>query len=91
MRIETIQIQIEKNGAFKKTDHTAELTAYLQDSGEECRIQKRPAVVICPGGGYEFCSFREGEPVALELLSKGYQTFVLRYSTAPDRLSHSFA
>ena len=50
MRIETIQIQIEKNGAFKKTDHTAELTAYLQDSGEECRIQKRPAVVICPGG-----------------------------------------
>ena len=84
MRIETIQIQIEKNGAFKKTDHTAELTAYLQDSGEECRIQKRPAVVICPGGGYEFCSFREGEPVALELLSKGYQTFVLRYSTAPD-------
>lgn len=43
MRIETIQIQIEKNGAFKKTDHTAELTAYLQNSGEECRIQKRPA------------------------------------------------
>ena len=40
--------------------------------------------MICPGGGYEFCSFREGEPVALELLSKGYQTFVLRYSTAPD-------
>jgi len=33
VRIETIQIQIEKNGAFKKTDHTAELTAYLQDSG----------------------------------------------------------
>ncbi len=84
MRIETIQIQIEKNGAFKKTDSAAELTAYLQDSGEGCRIQKRPAVVICPGGGYEFCSFREGEPVALELLSKGYQAFVLRYSTAPD-------
>lgn len=84
MRIETIQIEIEKNGVFKKTDSRAKLTAYLQDSGEGCRVQKRPAVVICPGGGYEFCSFREGEPVALELLSKGYQTFVLHYSTAPD-------
>ena len=78
MRVETIQIQIEKNGAFKKTDYTAELTAYLQDSGEGCRIQKRPAVVICPGGGYEFCSFREGEPVALELLSKGCLLYTSR-------------
>ena len=85
MRIETIQIQIEKNGAFKKTDHTAELTAYLQDSGEECRIQKRPAVVICPGGGYEFCSFREGEPVAFQFLAEGCQAAVLRYSVLPAR------
>ena len=84
MRVEQIQIQIEKNGAFKITDKTAVLTAYLQDSGRECRIKERPAVIICPGGGYEFCSFREGEPVALELLSKGYQVFVLDYSVAPD-------
>ena len=26
---------------------------------------KRPAIVICPGGGYAFCSEREAEPVAL--------------------------
>lgn len=84
MRVEQIQIQIEKNGAFKITDNTAVLTAYLQDSGSECRIKERPGVIICPGGGYEFCSFREGEPVALEFLSKGYQVFVLEYSIAPD-------
>ena len=84
MRIEQIQIEIQQNEAFKLTDHTAVLTAYLQDSGERCVVQERPAVIICPGGGYEFCSFREGEPIALELLGKGYQVFVLNYSTAPD-------
>ena len=73
MRVEQIQIQIEKNGAFKITDKTAVLTAYLQDSGRECRIKERPAVIICPGGGYEFCSFREGEPVALD-------TFLMKIS-----------
>ena len=26
---------------------------------------QRPAVVICPGGGYQFLSPREAEPVAL--------------------------
>ena len=80
MRVEQIQIQIEKNGAFKITDKTAVLKAYLQDSGRECRIKERPAVIICPGGGYEFCSFQRREPVALELLSK--DTRYLCWTTA---------
>ncbi len=43
-------------------------------------IEKRPAVVICPGGGYEFVSEREAEPVALKYFNAGYQVFVLHYS-----------
>lgn len=36
------------------------LTAYLLDTGGEFRnICKRPAVLILPGGGYQFCSERE--------------------------------
>lgn len=42
---------------------------------------KRPAIVICPGGGYLYCSPREAEPVALAYAARGIHAFVLRYST----------
>lgn len=42
---------------------------------------ERPAIVICPGGGYLYCSPREGEPVALAYAAKGIHAFILRYST----------
>ena len=41
------------------------------------------AVIICPGGGYNHVSDREGEPIAAQFLSMGYHAFVLRYSLAP--------
>ncbi len=47
--------------------------------------EKRPAVLICPGGGYEFVSEREAKPVAEKFNSAGFHTFVLNYSTAPTR------
>lgn len=47
--------------------------------------QKRPCLVICPGGGYEFCSQRESEPIALPFLAEGFNAFVLTYSVAPHR------
>lgn len=40
---------------------------------------RRPAIVVCPGGGYEFCSEREAEPVALRFLAEGFNVFVLWY------------
>ncbi len=39
-----------------------------------------PSVVICPGGGYQFCSAREAEPVAFEYFAAGYNVFILYYS-----------
>lgn len=41
----------------------------------------RPAIVVCPGGGYVYCSRAEGEPVAMAYAARGFHTFVLRYST----------
>ena len=41
----------------------------------------RPAILVCPGGGYAYCSPREGEPVALSYAAKGFHAFVLKYST----------
>ena len=60
----------------------AKATGYLHTvSGEMKEREVRPCVVVCPGGGYGFISDRENEPVALALVSAGYQVFVLRYST----------
>ena len=42
--------------------------------------KKRPAIVVCPGGGYVYCSPREAEPVALRYAARGFHAFVLRYS-----------
>ena len=42
--------------------------------------RKRPVVVICPGGGYEYCSAREAEPIALAFNAVGYHAVVLYYS-----------
>lgn len=56
------------------------LTAYLWDAVPDLPTQPRPAVLICPGGGYLYLSNREADPIALRLMAMGYQAFVLRYS-----------
>ena len=40
----------------------------------------RPAMVICPGGSYQFLSQRESDPVAASYLAHGFNAFILRYS-----------
>lgn len=63
----------------------ASLEGYVLD----CEISygqetARPAVLVCPGGGYLYCSPREGEPVALRYAAQGFHAFLLRYSTGWD-------
>ena len=64
---------------------TAKLYTYIRDESPEMEAHRRPAVVICPGGGYGMTSDREAEPVALKFLEKGFQCFILRYSVEPVR------
>lgn len=61
----------------------AAVTAYLQEDCTELemvRWQKRPAILVIPGGGYSMVADREGEPIALKFAAMGYQAFVLRYT-----------
>ena len=61
--------------------NNAKLSAYLHDvSCELSNAEKRPAVLVLPGGGYTMCSDREAEPIALAYMAEGYNAFVLRYS-----------
>ena len=56
------------------------LTTYVHEPYEELNISTRRAIIVCPGGGYQFLSEREGEPVALQYFAAGLNVFVLRYS-----------
>src|SRR5699024_11945866 len=64
---------------FKIGDYHAEVTAILGETGVKC--EKKPAIVICPGGSYMYVSKRESEAVAYDFLKRGYQVFILNYST----------
>lgn len=50
---------------------------FINDRSQE---ENRPAVIICPGGGYLCVSESESDPVALRFADAGYQPFVLNYS-----------
>ena len=72
---------MEKEYLVLNKERNVSLTAYIQAAGGEFgRIDRRPAVLILPGGGYHFCSDREADPVAFPYLKAGYQAFILRYS-----------
>ena len=60
-------------------------TYFWSNSKELYDGRRRPCVLICPGGGYEHLSPREGEPIAMKYLAMGYHVFVLHYSLAPER------
>lgn len=42
--------------------------------------RRRPAMIICPGGGYRILADRERLPAAMPFMAQGYQTFILSYS-----------
>lgn len=67
-----LHIPLEKEG---------HLDAYLLAKGVT-----RQAVVICPGGGYQMISDREGKPVAQAFNQAGFHAFVLHYAVAPTPL-----
>lgn len=77
MKYEKYQIQCEGSMEY------ANLSTYILDVSDEINIKKRPMIVICPGGGYEYTSDREAEIIAMQFLSMGYHAAVLRYSVKP--------
>jgi len=78
----TQAITLELNGAAPDVL----IHPYLLDNSPEVEPERhRPLVMICPGGGYAYRSFREAEPVAVRLLGLGMSACVIDYSVAPAR------
>ncbi len=65
---------------YLREDKNSYITTYIIDDPLE-QDRKRPVVIICPGGAYEYVSPREGEPVALAFNAAGYHAVVLTYRT----------
>ena len=76
------KIEIKAHGM----EAVGNLYTYFLDSSSEMRPnEKRPVILMCPGGGYEMTSDREAEPMAMQFLAMGYHVAILRYSVCPVR------
>lgn len=85
MIYDTIAIKIN-SADYDNCGQFPTLTAYIQNYCEHIPFsESRPAVLICPGGGYAFVSEREAEPIATKFLAEGFNCFVLNYSVNPAR------
>ena len=75
-----------KDISRKLKNSEAIISAYIPENSEEINInKKRETIIICAGGGYEFTSDREAEPIALKFVAQGFNAVVIRYSIAPVR------
>ena len=76
------KIEIKAHGM----EAVGNLYTYFLDSSIEMRPnEKRPVILMCPGGGYEMTSDREAEPMAMQFLAMGSHVAILRYSVCPVR------
>ena len=80
-----IDVDYEAMGVMPSPRQTT-LTTYILDERniKASGGKERPAIVICPGGGYSFTSEREAEPIAMKFCSAGFHCFVLDYSVSPS-------
>ena len=80
----TINLPYDLAG-LPKPEGEASLKVFLLPASDSLHRQKeKPIVLICPGGGYAYCSDREAEPIAMKFLAEGMHAAVLRYHTAPE-------
>lgn len=62
-------------------DRQAVMTVFLLPSSHEMPYQhSKPMVLVCPGGGYQFRSDREAEPIAMHFLAAGMHAAIVRYN-----------
>ena len=68
-----------KTVSFGEKYPNSNLTFYVHEEDSS----PRPAIVVCPGGGYRFLSVREAQPIAEFFYNNGMNVYLLRYSVAP--------
>lgn len=67
-------------GVKRKGNEEGYLLTYVRTPIKEVPERRRPAMLVCPGGGYQYRSNREAEIIALEYLQKGFSSFIVEYT-----------
>ena len=66
MMVKHISIEVTSKQTKKPVfGGPADLTAYILEPVDGILDKKRPAVLLCPGGGYRTLSTREDQPIAM--------------------------
>lgn len=76
-------VDLNENYPQLSKANSTPLIGYIPDNSSEIAIKQRPAIIVFPGGGYEFLSDREAEPIALAFAAQGYCAFILKYAIKP--------
>ncbi len=80
-----LKLDLDYEGLNLGGGHRSWMTCYIPANFKEfSEGRTRPAVIICPGGGYGGRSNREAEPIALQYLAADMAAFVLHYSVKED-------
>jgi len=76
---ETIQKQLTAAAGSSENEVPLLLPFFMEGT------EKKPCILVCPGGGYGFTSPREAEPIARAYNQRGFHVMVLHYRVAPHR------
>lgn len=79
MNLVNLNVNYEKAG-LPDPGYQPTLELFVPDYFDELGKRNRSAIIICPGGGYDYCSEREAGPVARRFAGADFACFVLRYS-----------
>lgn len=72
-------VKLSENSYFRT--YIIEHSSYIQSGNRNTwQPERRPAIIILPGGGYQYIADSEDEPVIYHFLTKGYSCFSLHYS-----------
>lgn len=76
--------KIDLKDLYPVLEKSVILEAYCPSNFNEIDInRKHKAVLVIPGGAYDFVSTREGEPIALKFLGESIAAFVIHYNCSP--------
>ena len=86
MRHEKILLPRHYDGKLDNGGFEPYLTTYLLDNCADTPSERtRALVLICPGGGYEYLSPREAEPIAVRMNALGFHAAVVTYTVPPKQ------
>ncbi len=57
---------------------------YTLNENPKLARQKKPLIIVIPGGSFDHLSLREGEPVALAYAARGFNAAVMEYNLLQD-------